>query len=432
MNSIKKSHWDECRHLIKKANKAFYDLLSEMKPSNKMPIYIATYTYGETIGSKTKFFIPDNTGGTFQLGSKDTPSEIMKDLGYGMHSCPLGMIINNYCEWFSSDKEEKDTNATMPFAIQGVGTIFNKEVVFKEEEGVENSTLSVCSGSRSAFMLSNIGSRLNHEKLREHFDIQETPPKNHYEHFDIFKTITKNDGWHTTLIFFSKKWIDEIKKNRQWSHVRLFLSEQMRKKAGNDLFSFSYNDLFMSAQKVNKFRPTPFLVDTAKLIFNIAANQGCAHAPATDESKLPLKSIQKIFKELYELKYNPTVMVPSTLSQSNKTVYYSLQIPSTKVTTFKIKLNNSTIKELDALKDILMAYTKEFTHEESPCYGSLLYKTSKNLSLDFYHNAPTIKGIDTSDSIQEDERFLFSYDTPGEFARDAKFFRGCIKISTAA
>lgn len=123
-------------------------------------------------------------------------------------------------------------------------------------------------------------------------------------------------------------------------------------------------------------------------------------------------------------------MVPATISQANKTVYYSLQIPSAKVTTFKIKLNNSTIKELEALKNILGAYVLEFSHPDSPCYGSLLHHTSKKLSLDFFHNSPTVKGINNSDSIKSDKRFLFSYEKPSDFARDAKFFRGCIKIST--
>ena len=428
MNSLKKSHWSECKHLIKKVNRPFYQLLSGVNPQDDIPIYIAEYRYGESIGAKTAVFLPDNKGNTLQLGSNHTPSEILNDLGYGMHSFPLGMIVKNYCEWFYNGSDESSSGITFPFAIQGEGTIFNKDIIFQEEEGVENSTLSVCSGSRSAFMLGNIGSRLNHENLREHFEIQETPPKNHYEHFNIFKIISESSDWNTKLIYFSKKWIDEIKNNPNWVHIKLYLSEQMRNKAGKDLFNFSYNNLFMTANKVNKFRPTPFLVDTAKVIFNIAANQGCAHAPATDESKLPLKTIQNIYKEIYELKYNPTIMVPATISQSNKIIYYSLQIPSTEIATFKIKLNNSTIKELEALKNILTAYVQEFAQPESPCYGSLLYHTSRKLNLDFFHNSPTVKGINNSEAVLSDERFVFSYDLPGEFARDAKFFRGCIKI----
>lgn len=426
MNSIKKSYWSECQTLIQNSSPEFHKLLSAVDPSDEMPIYIASYKYGETIGSKTKVFLPDSKSGTYLLGSSDTPNYIQRDLGYGMHSFPLGMIISNHCEWYYDDDDEIGT--TYPFVIQGRGAIFNKHIVFQEDECVENSTLSVSSGSRSAFMLANIGSRINHDRLRESYDIQESPPKHHSEHFNIFKTITDNSNWHTTLLFFSKKWIDEIKKNQEWVHIKLYLSEQMREKQGRDLFNLSHNNLFMSAKKVNKFRPTPFLVDTAKIIFNIALNQGCAHSPAIDNSKLPLSEIQQVYREIYELKYNPTVMIPSTLNQADKIVYYSLQIPSTKINTFKIKLNNSTIKELDALKDILLSYISEFTDPQSRCYGSPLYNACLNVNFDFYHNAPTIKGIKISDELQSDSRFMFSTTPNGEFARDGKFFRGCIKI----
>ena len=427
MNNIKESNWDDCKIAIKDSSPELYKLLSQVSPSNSMPIYIATYAYGETIGDKTNMFIPNEKGGTTKLGSVNTPNNLMRNIGYGKNSLPLGMVISNFCEWYTRDAETKDV---YPVAIQGKGTIFNKQIVFQEAEGIENSTISMCSGSKSAFMLPNIGSRINHERIKDAFNLSIPVPKHHQEHHKIFKGISKDSTWHSTLLFFSEKWINEIKNNDKWVFVKLFLSEQMRQASGKDIYNSFYNDLFMTAKKVNKFRPTPFLVDSAKAIFNIALDRGCGTTPATDESKIPLKEIQKAYQEIYELPYTPTIMVPSLLSQSNNTLYYSLQQPSTKINTFKIKLNNSTIRELDALKDILRAYQDEFTKEKGTCYGSNLYKTCKELTLSYYHNLPSIKGIVHSNTIIEnDDRFSFSYSNPLNFPVDAKFFKGCIKIS---
>jgi len=427
MNSLKVASWNECKTLIKSSNPEFYNLLADISPSNNMPIYIAKYSYGEVIGDKTDVFLPDEKGGTFKLGNPDTPTDLMQHIGYGRNSIPLGMVISNFCEWYTKDPETKDA---YPVAIQGEGTIFNKQIVFQEAEGIENSTISVCSGSRTAFMLPSIGSRINHERIKQIFNLSIPVPKHHQDHHKIFKGIVKSSTWHSTLLFFSEKWINEIKNNEKWVFIKLFLSEQMRQASGKDIYNSFYNDLFMTAKKVNKFRPTPFLVDSAKAIFNIAMNRGCGTTPAIDESKIPLKEIQRAYKEVYELPYTPTIMVPSRLSQSNNTVYYSLQQPSTKINTFKIKLNNSTIRELDALKDILKAYQDEFTKEKGTCYGSELYKTCKDLTLGYYHNLPSIKGIIHSKKIiDSDERFSFSYSNHTNFPIDAKFFKGCIKIS---
>ncbi len=427
MNSIKKSNWDECKEYIQSSNPEFYKLLSDVSPSSNMPIYIATYAFGENVGSKKDVFIPNNHGGTIKLGDKETPPEIMRDLGYGKNSLPLGMMITNFCEWYKYDKE---TDETFPFAIQGNGTIFNKQIVFQEEEGVMNSTVSICSGSRTAFMLPNIGSRINHERIREAFNIYSAPPKHPKEHHQIFKGILKDSNWHSKLIFFSDKWVNEINNNPKWVFIKLFMSEQIRKNSGKDIGSSLYNDLFMTANKINKFRPTPFLIDTAKVIFNIAMNRGCGFAPATDEKKFPLKEIQDAYQNTYEIKYTPTIMVPSTLSQGENAVYYSLQQPSSKINTFKIKLNNSTIRELEALKDIINAYKNEFMYDSEDCYGSDLYKSCHNLNLDFYHNQPNVNGINHSEIIiKNDKRFEFSNYIQSNFSTDSKFFRGCMKIS---
>jgi hypothetical protein len=195
-------------------------------------------------------------------------------------------------------------------------------------------------------MLPYVGSKKHHERIRNHYSLSSSPPKNRYEHTNLFKEIINSRqfkrSWHSQILFFSEDWINEIRHNEKWLPVKFFFSENLRKRFSTDLYSSLYNYSFLTTGNVNKYRPTPYLIDSAKYIFSIALGQGIGFAPAVNNQQLPLKLIQEAYTHHYQLVYTPTVMIPSMLDSSNDCVYYSLQIPSTKISSFKIQMNNST------------------------------------------------------------------------------------------
>ena len=431
MSKIYKTDWDNVKDLIKKSNRYFYELIERTSPSSKLPLYLAEYAYGDIIGSKKDVYLPDDNGLLYKLGSKNTPFDIMGDLGYGKNSFPLGIILENYCEWFYQDEASKEN---FPFAIQGEGTIFNQQIIFEEDMTVENNTISVSSGAKSLFMLPYIGSQSNHERIKTALNVSLPAPKTTAEHYDLFREILgkSSNTWVSKIVYFSEEWIQQIKHNETWLRVKYFFSENLRKRCSSDLYNSFYNDLFLTTESINRYRPTPFLVDTAKYIFSIAMGQGLGFKPATDNKLLPVNYIQEAYSEHYQLPYTPTIMVPGTLDEKNDSIYYSLQHPSTKINTFKITMNNSTYRELVTLKNILLSYKNSFMSEKSNCFGSELYHACNQIDLAFYHNKPSdnTNGIlHSKNMVNLDERFNYSATPDSLFSADAKFLRGCIKLS---
>jgi hypothetical protein len=431
MSWIIKTNWSEVKENVKHCNKRFFELIENINPDNSMPLYLAKYDYGKTIGAKNNFFIPNENSGESCLGLGHLPNYIEKDLGYGKDSSPLGLIIDNYCEW-----SYEESGKSFPFAVQGEGIIFNQQILFQEEQSVENNTISLHSGAKSIFMLPNIGCQIHHKKIKLALGIETEVPKEHSDHYNLFREIIYKTGhykeWKSSILFFSDIWVYEIINNPRWLPVKFYFSENLRKRYSSDLYNSFYNDLFMTTVSVNKHRPTPYLMDTAKYIFNIIMGKGIGYIPAQNSKLFPIDLIQEIYHDIYQLSYIPTIMVPSTFSQNTNYVYYSLQQPSKKINTFKIRMNNSTYQELVMLKKILRSYLNEFTSADSKCFGSDLYKFCQNINLSFYHNKPTDPNdqiLHTKDISVADAHFLNAKFDKADVSNDAKFFRGCLSIS---
>lgn len=342
------------------------------------------------------------------------------------------MILDKFCEWHYFGENER----IFPDCVQGPGAIFNMQVVFDEDKTVDNNVLSVSSGALSSFLLPNIGCNRKHARIQKHFNVSAQAPKSPYEHHLIFKEIIQHKhtqtNWQSQILYFSEQFINEVKNNDKWLKLKLYFSESLRKKLTQNTYDASCNDLFLSAKKINRFRPTPFIMDTAKYIFNICMGSGIGVKPAVDEQYFPVETIQKIYNECYGLEYTPTLMVPSSLNEKNDSVYYPLQCPFAKINTFKTNQSNSTLTELETLKNVLFAYQEEFIEEGGDAFGSPLYHVSKETEFSFYHykSDGKTKIQNPSALLISDKRFSFSHcSEKTDFSSDAKLFRGCVRIT---
>lgn len=341
------------------------------------------------------------------------------------------MILDKYCEWHYFGEDER----LFPDCIQGPGSIFNMQIIFDEENTVDNNVLSASAGALSSFLLPSVGCTRKHSKIQKQFEISYPAPKTPYEHYRIFKELlnhkNSNTSWYSQLLYFSEEFIEKTKNDKEWIALKLYFSEALRKKLTQNTYDAAYYDLFLSAKKINRFRPTPFIIDTAKYIFNICMGSGIGVKPATNDQYFPVHAIQKIYNEDYGLQYTPTIMVPSSLAKEQDTIYYPLQCPFTKINTFKTNQSNSTLSELETLKNVLLAYQEEFTDKHGDAYGSPIYHISNKTKFRFYHyQSNGINQIKNSeDLLNQDNRFTFSYcNKETLFASDAKLFRGCIQI----
>lgn len=432
MNKIKRVSWDEIKNKVRTINPSIYDVIEQINPRVDIPFFLAQYNFGEHFGIKNHAYLPTESGKLEKIDSQHTGNELFQHLGYGKNSLPLGMILDKYCEWHYFGENQR----IFPDCVQGPGAIFNMQVIFDEDQTVDNNILSVSSGALSSFLLPNIGCQRRHTKIQKYFNVSVPAPKSPYEHYLIFKEILQNkntlSNWQSQILYFSEHFIEQVKNNEQWLKLKLYFSESLRKKLMQNTYDTSCNDLFLSAKKINRFRPTPFIMDTAKYVFNICMGAGIGVKPAVDEQYFPIQDIQKAYNECYGLEYTPTIMVPSSLNEENDSVYYPLQCPFSKINTFKTNQSNSTLTELETLKNVLFAYQDEFTEENSDAFGSPLYHVSKDTEFSFYHYKSTGKQTirNPVDLLESDKRFSFSYcDNNTNFSGDAKLFRGCVRLS---
>ncbi|HHT0594015.1 TPA: hypothetical protein ACTXXA_002088 [Legionella anisa] len=432
MNRIEKVSWNEIKNRINAVNPSIYQVLDELLSNTQIPFFLAHYRFGEHFGIKNHAYLPGKSGKLERIDSPNTDNELFQHLGYGKNSLPLGIILDKYCEWHYFGEEDR----IFPDCVQGPGAIFNMQIVFDEDQTVDNNVLSVSSGALSSFLLPNIGCQRKHARVQKYFNVSHPPPKTPYEHYRIFKEVLQDGytstNWHSQILYFSEQFIEEVKRNDKWLKLKLHFSEALRKKLTKNTYDSSCNDLFLSARKVNRFRPTPFIMDTAKYIFNICMGSGIGVKPAIDEQYLPVSDVQRIYNTCYGLEYTPTVMVPASLDEKNDSVYYPLQCPFAKINTFKTNQSNSTLTELETLKNVLLAYQEEFTEEKGDAFGSTLYKVSKETQFTFYHYKSDSQNLikNPNELLDEDSRFLFSYcNNATIFSSDAKLFRGCVRLS---
>jgi len=108
-----KVYWEEIRDKVKSSNPEFFSLVDELSPGNDLPLYIFSFEYGDLIGDSETFYIP-HQGQLKTLNNFSSLDTITKDLFYGFHSCPLGLVIDKSFEWYLRGKTEVGRNAFAP------------------------------------------------------------------------------------------------------------------------------------------------------------------------------------------------------------------------------------------------------------------------------------------------------------------------------
>src|SRR3990167_3473703 len=104
-----KVYWDEIRSEVKQCNSEFFFLVDEISPGRDFPLYIFNFGYGDLIGDSETFYIPDQ--GTLKtLNNFSSVDPITKDLFYGFHSSPLGLVLDKCFEWYLRGNTENETH----------------------------------------------------------------------------------------------------------------------------------------------------------------------------------------------------------------------------------------------------------------------------------------------------------------------------------
>ena len=404
-------------------------------------LYLSSYKYGETIGDNLGTILKNKNGAIYRLGQQETPDDILKNLGYGISNSPLMMILDKKFEWFIYDQINQ---RSFPIYIEGPGFFIGTKQLLSDKKAkvyISSSIMSCTAGTRSAFMLPNIGNQKNHMALQRQLGISHSPPKDMQDHWEVFKEIysSAQPNWQAKILFFSEKWVNSLKSDPKWVYLQRYLIKQMVKSWEHDKNYFFYNFAFSNAHSRKNIIKNPYLNETAKHLLGIAIGANLGFKPSTDNNSLPLTIIQNAYKDIYQLKQTPILMEPSKFDinlNSQLPVYYSLQRPIICSLEKQTKTEPRALVNLHYLNRILSKYLEAFLDNQNNGYysGTSLQEIAEKIKFTYYHHAPqnTEKTIRPSINIEkEDHRFSFnaSNQLNNKFPSDARFFRGCIEIS---
>lgn len=433
MSEIKKVFWSDVRNIIENLNPVFFELVDKLSPDNKFPMYLVDYGYGDLVGDDEGIFLPTKTGQYVRLDSDCIPRPILSDLGYGLHTSPLGMFFDKSFEWFLTTIEE-NTNKTYPVFLDFPGTFFSINHILNfgvSENHLPNGVLFVTAGSKSNFMIPKISCGAMHSRLQKQYNITSSAPISHYEHSAIFSQIIKSlrctYDWTSTILYFSEAWVKTIINDPVWKDVKSYFYATSNQRSSYAIHSDYYNHVYRVTNKRNNLKSNFLIYDTARHLFEILLGVKLGFAPAVDDSIIPLSIIKEAYSECYKLQYEPLVAVPSYFNYSNpEPVYYSLQYPSLSSSP-KARNASTNISDLIALIDVVHKYQKDFSLPIRECKNTFLEKVSKAANFKFYHSLASGENssIQSPDLIPlQDKRFKGNKDFP----INAGFFKGCISI----
>ncbi len=439
-----KVYWADVRDHVAKIEPNFARLVDTLNPDKTFPLYLAYYPYGALKGDTESTLLPTVDGGYYRVSDPDAPKDVAKHLGYSKDYAPLAMLLDKNFELFMDLKAEK---ISIPWIIYSPGRIFPFNRILnrkKQRIYAPNGVLTMTSGSRSVFMLPNIGCFTNHVNLQGDFNVKLPPAKSLYEHWAIFKAILDSNvipcDWRSCIMYFSEKWLSKLHEDKAWVPLKLYLHELAWEYSEYDRNRIYYETIFSMIQKQRNLKPNPYLADTARHLFTSALGITPAYAPVCDENALPFEILQRAFVESYGLKkYFPTIMQPTHFyfEEDKHPVYYSLQNPSTYVFSPKSRQVSSTLFEMRELANIIKVFSEELSKSSSPCADTVMRQIAHDVQFKYFHNKPDRHHtVRLSGEIATlDKRFGMinaKYKLPdAEFAGDAPFVRGCISIGSS-
>ena len=431
-----RTNWEYARDKFNLVDPHLTKLIDKVSPNNNMCIYLAYFPYGTLKGDTHSSYLPLLNNKVCKLNDPHIDKKIIKELGYGMKSSPLGMILDKSLEYFIEFDDQ-----VFPYQIDNPGTIFNKGILLKRKSirnYSPNGILKATAGARTAFMLPSINSHNGINKLSKKTDVELTTPRKLTDHFEIFKAINEysNNSWKACLAYFSEDWVQNILNNPSWIEIKNYILEG---KENNDSFNANspYYEIFYSkAQKDRNIRTSsPYLTNTAIHLIKIAIGEHPGYIPATTEQLLPLTSIQSQISDSFQLKKTPTVMVPHSLIYETEKhpVYYSMQFPTSPHFLTKKNEKVTANQEIDYLDSILNKFIEEMTKENSLLSGTVFSEISQNIRYNYFHNYPPKESKlikNSRELLTLDSRFSFCSceNTYNDFSFEGQFLRGCIQI----
>ena len=432
--SIKKVFWQDVREKVSQVNKPLADVIDEICPDNSFPLYLAKYPYGSTIVSEGTFYLPTDESKVIAIDNKIVDSQIKDDLTFIGPGIPAGVVLKN-----TIHEAVTTSHQILPLGVVSPGSIF---ALWKKLDADLSyhpiNMFTLTAGARFIFMVPNISNLSLHKNLRRDFNINIAPPKNLLDQWEIFKAIVDCPNlkcdWETEVLFFSKKWFQKMEQDKAWQSFHLLLLETAWKRSAYERNVMFYDLAFSRVQEIRNLKPNPYIADTAKHLFMVAAGVVIAFAPAINDMSGPIALLQKVYLESYGVEYNPTIFVPAhfSLSKEGSPVYYSMPLPTTLEFAPKSRKVSSTMNDLSELMHVVKVFFDEIKNNRLKVKDTILGEIVEHVELEFFHNKPDrhneIK-LTTQMAVEDPNLLYCAIKTDKKFADSGTPVRGCVRIA---
>lgn len=448
--SIEELQWSDVRESVAKLNKSLATIIDEINPDKRFPLYRARYPYGSEILINGVLQLPNHDGKIVPYNSSDVKKSMQENLGYNQGSNPVSMILNNSAQLFTKIENRiiPVFDIVYPGNIFGLWFILNSNYLDANDISqispspinwyLNSSIWNMTAGARCIFMLPKISKVISHHKLLQKLNIQSSVPNDLLDHWHVFKEIeikadTKNN-WILDILFFSKKWVQALN-HPKWIKLQNYLFKNAWYGSSFWRQKFIWDMIFAAMQEKKNIKPDPYITNTVEHLFAMGIGAAPGFAPATDDLVAPIKKIQTVYRDIYQLEYAPIIMQPLSFSidrKNSRPVYYSLEFPTMINMPSKARVLASKITDLVQIQHVLNKFSEEVLFGALHFEQAGLANLVRDVKYSFYHtDTSRYMNILSSNKIPlEDSNFIINQNDDYKlFPENSPFLRGCIKIS---
>lgn len=443
--SMEEVLWQDVRADIEPHNKVLVDIIDEINPGSKYTLYKVRYPYGSEILRDGILQLPNQKGELVLYNHPDIKKSIQDALGYNYSSNPVSLVTKNKVELFT-----KFGNREIPiYDLIGPGSIFGlwkvltlrpyNNLIVVDKLIANSAVWGLTAGSRFLFMLPKISKSISHHKLLQKLNVQTAVPNSVLDHWNVFRDIeqqTSNQNpWYLEILFFPLKWFKSFNEVK-WLKLHNYLLTTAW--IGTEFWrsEFVWDMVFAAIQEKRNIRPDPYITNTIKHLFAMAIGVVPGFSPALDDSVGPVKKIQNVYRDIYNLEYDPILMQSLSFSldpKKSRPVYYSLEFPTTIELSPKARTLASKITDLTQIHYLVKKFQHEIVTGSLNLENTPFYDAVQKIDYDFFHtDTGSYEHIKESKNIPlEDKSFLKIAEKNKElrFPENSPFVRGCIRIS---
>lgn len=436
--NLRKSYivtWKEIRGEARLANEELSNIIDEIDPDSSYKLVVAEYLYGDLTVKEGVLQLPTKDGNKLiPIDASATDCNIKKELSY--KSMPMFMVLDKSNEFFIDSG-----SCIIPLNLFSRGSICGSYESMDFIFGYPSNYKWNCSaGSRSIIILPKITNNMSIKKLCLEYGIPDSfVIRNLADHWELFKLIAQSkrfaQKWTNKILCFGGKWLSEKNNSLPWIKFRNYLFHNIWQHARYSISKSNFGlewGKYAEAITSRRLKPEVYLLDQLKHILSVARGDYPAFVPMDNkQNDAPTAGLQKAFIEVYGLKYYlPTMLNAVSIGsmQKNKSLYYSLLLP-TLLEGSPLKKGSSTIMlDLRRIKLLLETLTKYRGYK-----GGNIDKVIDQTKFEYFHSeSDKFGGILLSDQISElDNRFVMDKKIFRDrtFCSTSQFLKGCIKIT---